>query len=158
MNAQTATAALLLAIAARSAAFAAEPVRLIVIVPSSQSVRNLSSGDLRRIYIGEMTRWPDGRRIVPVMMPARSRESEAFLKHLVRMSAIDFAQEWISVVFRGRAPAPPMIAAAASAALDIVASHPDAIAFISDAEIPSGVHIISIDQRLPRQQKYPLSW
>jgi hypothetical protein len=158
MKAQTATAAFLLVIAAESAAFAAQPVRLIVIVPSSQSVSNLSSGDLRRIYIGEMTRWPDGRRIVPVMMPARSRESEAFLKRVVRMSAIDFAQEWISVVFRGRAPAPPMIAATASAALDIVASHPDAIAVIPDVEIPSGMRIVSIDGHLPREQKYPLSW
>jgi hypothetical protein len=158
MNIRAATAALLLVIAAQSAAPAVEPFRLIVVVPSSQSVGNLSSGDLRRIYIGEMTRWPDGRRIVPVMLPARSRESETLLKRIVRMSAIDFAQEWISVVFRGRAPAPPMIAATASAALDILASHPDAIAVISDVEIPSGMHIISVDGRLPREQRYPLSW
>lgn len=158
MNVQAATAALLLVIAAQSGARAAEHLRLIVVVPSSQSVGNLSTGDLRRIYIGEMTRWPDGRRIVPVMMAAHSRESEALLKHVVRMSPIDFAQEWISVVFRGRAPAPPTIAATASAALDIVASHPDAVAVVSGVEIPHGMRAISIDGHLPGEQKYPLSW
>lgn len=158
MNVRTTTATLLLLLAAQSTAFAAEPLRLIVVVPSSQTVANLTSGDLRRIYIGEMTRWPDGRRIMPVMMPAHSRETETFLRRVVRLSAIDFAQEWISVVFRGRAPAPPTIAPTASAALDIVASHPDAIAVISDVEIPSGMRVISIDRRLPREQKYPLNW
>lgn len=158
MSVQAATAALLLVIAAQPAASAVEPFRLIVVVPSSQSVANLTSGDLRRIYIGEMTRWPDGRRIVPVMLRARSRESETLLKRIVKMSPLDFSQEWISVVFRGRAPAPPMIAATASAALDILASHPDAIAVVSDVEIPSGMRIVSIDGHLPREQKYPLSW
>ena len=134
------------------------PIRLIVVVSSSQKVSDLSSGDLRRIYIGEMTRWPNGHRIVPVMPPRRSGESGAFLKHVVRMSAIDFAQEWISVVFRGRAPAPPVVVATASEALDIVASHQDAIAVIPDIEIRAGLRVITIDGRAPRASDYPLNW
>lgn len=176
MNAREAVGILLIAASAVPASFAAAPVRLVVAVSASQSVDDLSSGDLRRIYVGDMTRWPDGHRIVPVMLPPRSRASEAFLKHVVRMSAIDFAQEWIGVVFRGRAPAPPVVVATAADALDFVAGHPDAIAVIRDAspgvvrstptgdssparaDRHSGVRIISIDGRPLRSAGYPLNW
>lgn len=159
MNARGAAALLLIAASTAPARPAAAPIRLVVTVSASQSVGNLSSADLRRIYVGEMTRWPDGHRIVPVMLPPRSRESEVFLKRVVRMSSIDFAQEWISVVFRGRAPAPPVVVATAAEALDYVAAHHDAVAFVPE-DVPRhpGVHIINIDGHSPRSSEYPLNW
>ena len=177
MNAHLATALVLMTLGAASAMPARERIRLVVIVSSSQTVRDLSSGDLRRIYVGEMTRWPDGHRIVPVMLPTRSRESAVFLKRVVRMSAIDFAQEWIGAVFRGRAPAPPVVVANAGDALRFVASHPESIAVIPDELSPGvapstsggdvsamrpephiGVRVINIDGRSPRASEYPLNW
>ena len=47
---------------------AAGPV-LAIVVSQSQGLSNISLADLRRIYLGQMTRWPDGRRIVPVVLP-----------------------------------------------------------------------------------------
>jgi hypothetical protein len=177
MNARGAAALLLIAASTAPARSAGAPIRLVVAVSTSQSVNNLSSADLRRIYVGDMTRWPDGHRIVPVMLPTRSRASEVFLKRVVRMSSIDFAQEWISVVFRGRAPAPPVVVATAAEALDYVAVHHDAIAVISDDVSPAGIrstpsgdstsahadrhpgiHIINIDGRTPQSSEYPLNW
>ena len=177
MNARGAAALVLIAASTLPASSAGAPIRLVVAVSVSQSVNNLSGADLRRIYVGEMTRWPDGHRIVPVMLPTRSQASEVFLKHVVRMSPIDFAQEWISVVFRGRAPAPPVVVASAAEALDYVAAHHDAIAFVSDdvssatvrstpsgdsaptrADRHPGIRIINIDGRPPRSSEYPLNW
>lgn len=177
MKARDAVALLLIAASASPADCATVPLRLVVAVSASQSVTNLSSADLRRIYIGDMTRWPDGHRIVPVMLPTRSREWEVFLKRVVRMSAIDFAQDWISVVFRGRAPAPPVVVTTAADALDFVAAHAGAIAVVPDEVSPavvrstpsgggtparadrhSGVHVINIDGRSPRAPEYPLNW
>src|SRR6476469_9254508 len=177
MNAREAAALVLIAASAWPASSASAPVRLVVAVSASQSVGNLSSADLRRIYVGDMTRWPDGHRILPVMPPARSQESEVFLKHVVRMSPIDFAQQWIGVVFRGRAPAPPKVVATANEALDFVAAHPDAIAIVPFDASPgalrstptgdssqtrsdrhAGVRIINIDGRPPRSTEYPLNW
>ena len=177
MNARGAAALILIAASTAPARPAGSPIRLVVAVSASQSVDNLSTGDLRRIYVGEMTRWPDGHRIVPVMLPPRSHDSEVFLKHVARMSAIDFAQGWIGVVFRGRAPAPPVVVATASDALDFVAAHHDAIAVIPDDVSPGaprstpsgdttptrvdrhpGIHIINIDGHPPRSSEYPLNW
>ena len=164
MNASRAAAILLMTLSGASSSLAAPPIRLIVVAASSQTVSDLSSGDLRRIYIGQMTRWPDGRRIVPVMLPPRSHASEAFLKHIVRMSAIDFAQEWIGAVFRGRAPAPPVVIATQADVLRFVASHSEAVAVISDeqsspiADAHPGVRILTIDGHSPRASGYPLIW
>ena len=177
MNARDAAVLIVIAASALRATTASPPVHLAVAVSASQSVSNLSSADLRRIYVGDMTRWPDGHRILPVMLPARSRESEAFLKHVVLMSPIDFAQQWIGVVFRGRASAPPRVMANANDALDFVAAHPDAIAIVpydvspgAVRSTPTGdssqtrpdrhatVRVINIDGRSPRSADYPLNW
>lgn len=177
MNAHAAAALLLMMLPAAAAGPAKASFRLIVVVSASQKTVDLSSGDLRRIYIGEMTRWPDGRRIVPVMLPASSRETEMFLRRVVRMSAIDFSQQWISVVFRGRVPAPPVVAPTVRDAVRFVDSHPEAIAFVSGevssvagpstsagdahpagADRHSGVRVINIDGRSPRASEYPLNW
>ncbi len=172
-----AVVALLLMILAAAPADTAERLRLIVVVSDSNGVTDLSIGDLRRVYLGEMTRWPDGHRIVPVMLPPRSPESDVFLKRVVRMSAIDFAQAWIGVVFRGVAAAPPVVVATSADALRFVATHTEAIAVIrqelSSTGVPPtstgvvnatrfdahiAVHVINIDGRAPGVPHYGLAW
>ncbi|HEX9161966.1 MAG TPA: hypothetical protein VF980_09705 [Thermoanaerobaculia bacterium] len=154
---RNAIASLVLILTAASPAPEAR-VRLFVIVSPSQTVTDLSLADLRRIYAGDMTRWPDGHRIVPVMPPARSRETALFLEHVLRTTMIDYAQNWISVVFRGRAPAPPRVLATADA-IRFVTTHADAIALIPDPlDPPPGVRVISVDHRAADAPGYPLTW
>jgi ABC-type phosphate transport system substrate-binding protein len=137
----------------------ARRTRLVVIVPASQTLTDFSVADLRRIYRGEITRWPDGRRIIPVMLAPRSREADLFLKRVVLMSAIDFAQQWIGAVFRGRAPAPPVVLTTPADVMRFVSTHPDAITFLGDdVDVTPAVHIATIDHKSPDSIDYPLKW
>ncbi len=137
----------------------ARRTRLVVVIPSSQTLTDFSVADLRRIYIGEITRWPNGRRIIPVMLAPRSREADLFLRRVVLMSAIDFAQHWIGAVFRGRAPAPPVVLATKADVLRFMSTHPDAIAFLGDdADVAQTFHIATIDHKSPDSINYPLVW
>src|SRR5579884_75801 len=45
-----------------------DTVRVLVLVNVSQPVTNISSADLRSIYVGQTTRWPSHRLIVPIVM------------------------------------------------------------------------------------------
>jgi len=133
--------------------------RLIVIVPASQTVSDFSIADLRRIYLGEITRWPNGHRIVPVMLAPRSPEADLFLRRVVRMSAIDFAQSWIGAVFRGRVPAPPLLLSRSADAMRFVTTHQDAMAVVGDdVNIDVTVRIATVDQKSPEAADYPLMW
>jgi hypothetical protein len=134
-------------------------VRLIVVVPSSQTIAGLTTGDVRRIYLGDMTRWPDGRRIVPVMLKPGSSASDVLLKRLLRISAIDFAQQWIGAVFRGRVAAPPVTVANTAEAIRFVETHADAVAVIVEGhDVPRTLRVLPIDERAPASPQYPLSW
>ena len=159
MNSKAALA-LLLEMLATAAASPGQPrARLVVVVPASQTMAGLSLGDLRRIYTGEMTRWPDGRRIVPVMLPTHSPESELFLDHILRMSSIDFAQQWIGAVFRGRVAAPPVVVATRDDALRFVETHAGSIAVIGEGQNVLGtVRVLAVDGRLPSSETYSLAW
>jgi hypothetical protein len=160
MNIRPSVIALLLtALLGAAAASTEQHVRLIVIVPATQTITGVTSADLRRIYLGDMTRWPDGRRIVPVMLRPGSIDTDTLLKHFLRIAPIDFAQQWISAVFRGRVAAPPVTVATSDDAMRFVATHPESIAIIVDrADVLPAVRIFRIDGRLRDDARYQLFW
>ncbi|MEK6374026.1 MAG: substrate-binding domain-containing protein [Acidobacteriota bacterium] len=132
--------------------------RLVIIVSPAVPVNELSLADLRRIYLGRITRWPDGRRIVPAVLPSKSAEQRAFLLRVVQMGEIDYAQHWIGQVFRGEAAAPPHLASSSAEARRFVAEHPQAIAFVSAADVDETVRVVTIERKSAGQPGYPLAW
>lgn len=132
--------------------------RLAVIVSPSSTSTNISVSDLRRTYLGGITRWPSGHRIVPVILGAETWEQKTFLKRIVRMTDIDYAQHWIGEVFRGRASRPPHVAASAADAIRFVAGHPQAIAIIDAEAVDSSVRVLRVDGKDPNASDYPLAW
>ena len=159
MNANAVAALLVAILAAVPPPASGGRSRLIVIVPESQTLIDLSVADLRRIYLGQITRWPNGRRIIPVILLPGSRDADLFLKRVVLMSTIDYSQHWIGVVFQGRAAAAPLVVSTPAEAVHFVATHPDAIAVIGDQQDLVGpVRIAAIERRTPKDADYPLQW
>jgi hypothetical protein len=141
-------------------AAAEEPssMRLVAIVAPTSTIADISAGDLRRTYLGSLTRWPNGHRIIAVVLPSHTREQRGFLKHLVQMTDIDYAQHWIGEVFRGRASAPPHVAASPAEAVRFVATHPDAIAVVAPDAVDGSVRVLSVDGKSADASDYPLAW
>ena len=130
---------------------------LAIVVSHSQGLTNISLSDLRRIYLGRISRWPDGRRIVPVVLPPTAIEQRLFLKRALQMADIDYAQHWIGEIFRGRVAGPPHTAQSSAAARRYVAGHREAIAFIDAAETDGTVRILTVNGRNPEAADYPLA-
>jgi ABC-type phosphate transport system substrate-binding protein len=129
---------------------------LAIVVSRSQSLTDISLPDLRRVYLGKITRWSDGERIVPVVLPPRSIEQRLFLKRVLQMADIDYAQQWIGQIFRGRVAGPPFTAAASASARNFVAAHRDAIAFIDTADVDDSVKVLTVNGKAPEAAGYPL--
>jgi ABC-type phosphate transport system substrate-binding protein len=132
--------------------------RLVVIVSPASAITNISTGDLRRFYLGTITRWPNGQRVTLVVLRAETNAQRTFLKRVVQMTDIDYSQHWLGEVFRGRASGPPHVAASAAEAVHFVASHPNAIGFVSMEAVDASVSLLSVDGKSAETEDYPLAW
>lgn len=132
--------------------------RLAVVVSAASPITNISLGDLRRTYLGSITRWPDGHRIIPVVLRSETSEQRSLLRRIVQMTDIDYAQHWIGEVFRGRASAPPRVVASSPEAIRFVAVQRYAIAVIDAGAIDGTVRALTVDGKMLNADGYPLSW
>lgn len=132
--------------------------RLVVIVSLQNATSDLSLADLRRVYVGAITRWPDGPRILPVVPDPDSAQGELFLKRVVQMTDIDYAQLWIGQVFRGRASGPPHVVRSGAGARQYVLAHPAAIAVVTPDAVDASVKVLTIDGKPFASESYALAW
>ena len=134
---------------------------LVFITSKDQGTTNLSSSEVRDIYLGRTTRWQDGHRITVIVRPATTLAGRTFLQQVVHMSEIDFSQNWLGVVFRGEAPSPPRVIAPADAVRKMVTGNVDAIAFVLTSELTaedeSLIRILTIDGKTRDEENYPLA-
>jgi hypothetical protein len=151
-----AAAFLLLATAAGAAEL--PPTSIAFLVSSRNPIRNISAGDLRRIFLGEISRWENGHRIIVFVRPLETPEERLFLDRLVRMSDIDYSQWWLGNVFRGRSANAPRVVASDDAVVKAVATTPDAIGFVAAPPpmIESGVEVLTINGKAPSDPAYPV--
>lgn len=150
---------LIVLVSADLAAAEASRERLLVIVSPAQTITDISVADLRRIYLGQVSRWPNRQRIVMLIPSPRSPEGQTFIKRVIRMAELDYAQYWIGAVFRGEAAAAPLVAASAAEANRFVASHTDAIAVVGEITLDArSVRLLTVEGKSPEAADYPLAW
>jgi hypothetical protein len=131
--------------------------RLVIITGPSGPFRDLSTDNLRGIFLGRITR-AGGRRIVPVILGNTDPAQRYFLAKVIGIDEIDFTQVWIGAVFRGEVAAPPRVARSARDAIVYVASHPGAIGFIDERDLQLGVTPVTVDGRTYHDADYPFQW
>lgn len=132
---------------------------IALIVHKSNPMSNVSSAELRRIFLGDETRWPSNDRITILLLPPGSEEREMFLRSVLKMSDDDFVRHWISRVFQGEASAGPKTASSAASMARLVAGLPAAVGVIGAADVPggnSGLKVLKIDGKSPGEDGYRL--
>lgn len=132
--------------------------RVSFIVSARRAQRSVSSAELRRMFLGQTSRWSDGRRIIIYVRPSNTAEGRVFLDRLIRMSDIDYSQWWIGAVFRGEAAATPRVIDSPDAMIKAVAENADAIGFIATPNNVSGdVTVLAVDGKQPSDAAYPIA-
>jgi ABC-type phosphate transport system substrate-binding protein len=128
------------------------------VVSSRSAVRDLSSAELRRIFLGRTTRWPGGRRIVVCLRPTDSPEGKILLDRVVRLSAIDYSQNWLGALFRGDVASAPRIYATREELLHAVERNDDAIGFVlNTGRSVEPARRLTIDRHSVDDAAYPVS-
>ncbi len=140
----------------RVSAAAGPEEALAIIVNQSNPVENCSFDELRKIFLGERSHWPNGRRITVVMLDPAQPERKIVLREIYGMSEKDLNNHFIQGVFTGAVLAAPKTLASAADVRKFVFNVPGAIGYVRGAELDTTVKALRIRRRLPDDKDYRL--
>jgi ABC-type phosphate transport system substrate-binding protein len=132
---------LLVASMACVAARAAEPASLVVIVNAKSGVDKLSRDEVIDIFLGRYRKLPSGRVALPIDVAEASAERASFYQLLVKKSPAEMSSYWARLVFSGQT-SPPFQVPDSKAALELVQSSPNAIAYVDRAAVTADVKVV----------------
>jgi len=121
-------------------AAATDPVAIIV--NPSNAITSVSIPDLNRIFLGEKSRWPNGKHVFLIMAPPGSPERASILKNVYKMTESDYAKYFLQASFTGAISAPPKDAASAAEIKQLVAENPGAIGYVKQQDVDDTVKVI----------------
>jgi len=128
---------------------------LAIVVNKSNSVDNLSFAELRNVFLGERSQWPNGQRITIVMRdPAPERD--VVLRQIFKMTEPDFSRYLLRSSFTGRVASPPRQLSSAAGVRRFIFNVPGAIGYIKSSEIDDTIKVVRIDGFGPGDSNYKL--
>ena len=113
-----------------------------VIVNKSVPVNSLSRSEIQAIFLGEKTRWDDGKAI-KLFVLGEGGAHRSFLEGVVEKSPSQFEIYWKKLVFTGKAAAPKAFDDE-SELVAAVARQAGAISYVSAGQSRSSVKTITV--------------
>jgi len=136
-----------------------------VIVNKSNPVVGLTMAQLRKIVLGQETKWTSGKKIAVLMTKPGQPERDGTLKIVCGMSETDFTLHFMrgalyasSHVAKSDAPRldPPKTVGSGVQVRQSVAGSTDSVGFIKASELDDSVKVITIDGTGPGNPDYKL--
>jgi len=113
-----------------------------IIAHRSVPATSLTRNELQAIFLGEMSRWDDGKPIRIVVLE-EGPVHQSFLQSVLAKSPSQFETYWNKRVFTGKGSAPKAFAEMAEA-VDYVGSHPGTIGYVAAAQRVGSIKTISM--------------
>jgi hypothetical protein len=157
-----AAAMLLLEVSPGSAAGGASAVpavpddTLAIIVNQSNTIDDLSMKELRTVFLGERSHWPNGRRITLVMMDPGLSERKAVLRDVCHMNETEFSRHFLQGLFTGEVFVTPKTLSTSVGVRKFVFNVPGAIGYLRASDVDGSVKAIRVNGHRPEEADYPL--
>ena len=129
---------------------------LAIVVNRENPIENLSMAELRTVFLGERSHWPNGRRITLVMMEPGQPERETMLRDVCRMSEPDLRRRYLQGLLTGEVLVSPKTLANPMGVRKFVFNVPGAIGYLRPEDVDDSVKVIRVDGHLPGEAEYPL--
>lgn len=120
---------------------AGESAGIAVIVNPQSGVQKLSREEVVDIFLGRYRKLPGGRVALPIDVAEANPERARFYQMLVKKSLAEMSSYWARLVFSGQT-SPPFQVPDTKAALELVQSSPNAIAYVSRAAVTDDVRVV----------------
>jgi hypothetical protein len=140
----------------RGSGTASQEVEFVVVAHDDLGLEDLSSEQLRRIFLGERQYWDDGSRILTLIGMPGTAGRATVLELICDMTEAQYREYWIAKIFRTQATSGPRVLETDAALLSFVSRLPGSIAVVPASPDTDGVRILSIDGLKPGAPGYPL--
>ncbi len=120
---------------------AAEEIPVLIVHPDI-AVDALTRTEVKKIFLGNKSRWPDNQRIQFVTLK-NGAAHDAFVREYVEKTPSQFTIYWKKMVFTGRGRIPPTLAGP-EAVVDFVARTPGAVGYVPESTADETVKIVGV--------------
>lgn len=141
---------------ARVAAAPPKQESLAIVVNQSNPVDDLSFAELRAVFLGERSHWPNGRRITLVMMEPGQPERDAVLREICRMGEADFRRRFLQGLLTGEILVSPKTLSTTAGVRKFIFNVPGAIGYLRPGDVDGSVKVLRIDGHYPSDAEYAL--
>ena len=114
---------------------------VVAVVSANNPVSTLSKSEVADMFLGKMTRFPDGRQVLPIDQVENSSEREEFYLKFAGKAPAQIKAYWSKIIFTGRGQPPPEV----SNDIEVkkfIAKHPGAIGYIEQKWVDDSVKVI----------------
>jgi hypothetical protein len=113
-----------------------------VIVNKANDISELSAADAKKIFMGDKSVWPNGKRVTIVMFNAGSSERVVVLRDIYKMTEADYSKYFLQAAFTGRIQAPPKEVGTAAQIKQFVAGNPGAVSYVKSTDVDDTVKVV----------------
>jgi ABC-type phosphate transport system substrate-binding protein len=114
---------------------------VVAVVSAKSAVVALSKSQLADIFLGRVTRFPNGVQAMPIDQADGSAVRDEFYVKLAGKSAAQLKAYWSKIIFTGRGQPPPAVADSDAMKRRLVAN-PAAIGYIESNRVDGSVRVV----------------
>jgi ABC-type phosphate transport system substrate-binding protein len=146
----------------RGSAFAATPETgagtepLVIVVNRSNPIDELSSSELRKIFLGNRSHWANGRRITLVMREPGEPERNLILREVCGMTEDQLKNHYLHGLYTGEILVSPKILSSPVGVRKFIFNVPGAIGYLRIGDVDPTVKVVRIDELMPEDKGYKL--
>lgn len=129
---------------------------LAIIVNQTNTIDDITLKELRTVFLGERSHWPNGRRITLVMMDPGVPERKAILRDICRMNETEFSRHFLQGLFTGEVFVSPKTLSSPTGVRKFVFNVPGAIGYVRASDVDGTVKVIRINGHGVDDPEYPL--
>lgn len=129
---------------------------LAIVVNRSNPTNNLSFSELRKIFLGEHSHWPNGHRIAIAMLDYGQPERQTVLRLIYRLDENGYQNHLLRGMFLGDVFVAPKTLASPLVLRKFVFNAPGAIGYLRASDVDDTVKVVRIDGLLPDNKDYRL--
>lgn len=129
---------------------------IAVVVNAGNPTDNVSLDELKKVLLGQQSRWKNKAKIAVVLRQPGARERTVLLVKVLQMTEQDFKKSWLGAVFRGEVDAEPFVVPSNGSASSYLDVYPGGIAFLPGTDVRRDLKVLKVNGHLPGDSEYPL--
>ena len=129
---------------------------LVIVVNRSNPIDDVTSAELRKIFLGTRSHWANGRRITLVMREPGEPERNTILHEVCGMTEDQLKNHFLHGLFTGEILVSPKILSSPTGVRKFIFNVPGAIGYLRIGDVDPTVKVLRIDELMPEDKGYKL--